>query len=39
LLNRPDNEIAEDYPAYRESHRDTLYRYFDEFVVPQAPQP
>jgi len=38
LLNRADNGIAMDYGAYRSAHRDTLYRYFDEFVVPKAPQ-
>ena len=37
LLNRADNEIAQDYAPYRTAHRDTLYRYFDEFVVPKAP--
>jgi tetratricopeptide (TPR) repeat protein len=38
LLNRADGEIAQDYAPYREAHRDVLYRYFDEFVVPKAPQ-
>jgi tetratricopeptide (TPR) repeat protein len=38
LLNRADKEIARDYVAYREAHRDTIYRYFDEFVVPKVPQ-
>jgi len=37
LLNRADGEIAQDYAPYRATHRDTLYRYFDEFVVPKAP--
>ncbi|MGP0019957.1 MAG: tetratricopeptide repeat protein [Candidatus Sulfotelmatobacter sp.] len=37
LLNRSDNEIVQDYAPYRDAHRDTLYRYFDEFVVPKAP--
>ena len=37
LLNRADNEIAQDYSAYRDAHRDILCRYFDEFVVPKAP--
>jgi tetratricopeptide (TPR) repeat protein len=37
LLNRADGEIAQDYEPYRAAHRDTLYRYFDEFVVPKAP--
>jgi tetratricopeptide (TPR) repeat protein len=37
LLNRADKEIAQDYPAYRDAHRDILYRYFDEFVVPRVP--
>jgi tetratricopeptide (TPR) repeat protein len=39
LLNRADNEIAQDYVAYRAAHRETIYRYLDEFVVPKAPQP
>jgi len=38
LLNRADKEIAQDYAPYRDAHRDTLYRYFDEFVVAKAPQ-
>lgn len=38
LLNRADGEIAQDYGPYREAHRDILFRYFDEFVVPKAPQ-
>jgi hypothetical protein len=38
LLNRADGEIAQDYAPYRAAHRDTLYRYFDEFVVPKVPQ-
>ena len=37
LLNRADTEIAQDYMPYRAAHRDLLYRYFDEFVVPKAP--
>jgi len=37
LLNRADKEIARDYEPYRATHRDTIYRYFDEFVVPKAP--
>lgn len=36
LLNRADNEIAQDYAAYRTANRDKLHRYFDEFVVPKA---
>jgi len=38
LLNRADAEIAQDYAPYRDTHRDVIYRYFDEFVVPKAPQ-
>jgi tetratricopeptide (TPR) repeat protein len=37
LLNRADADIAKDYPVYRDAHRDTVYRYFDEYVVPKAP--
>jgi tetratricopeptide (TPR) repeat protein len=36
LLNRGDNDIAQDYVPYRAAHRDTIYRYFDEFVVSKA---
>jgi len=36
LLNRADSEIAQDYVPYRAAHRDTIYRYFDEFVVPKV---
>jgi tetratricopeptide (TPR) repeat protein len=36
LLNRADNEIAQDYAPYRSAHRDIIYQYFDEFVVPKA---
>lgn len=39
LLNRADKDIAQDYVPYRAAHRDVLYRYFDEFVVPRAPVP
>jgi hypothetical protein len=38
LLNRADREIAQDYIPYRAAHRDTIYRYFDDFVVPKVPQ-
>jgi tetratricopeptide (TPR) repeat protein len=36
LLNRGDNDIAQDYVPYRVTHRDIIYRYFDEFVVPKV---
>jgi hypothetical protein len=39
LLNRADNEITQDYVTYRTANRDQIFRYFDEFVVPKAPQP
>jgi tetratricopeptide (TPR) repeat protein len=39
LLNRADKDIAQDYAPYRAAHREVLYRYFDEFVVPKAPTP
>jgi len=39
LLNRVDNEIAQDYPAYRAASRDKVYRYLDEIVVPKSPAP
>ncbi|MFZ0805077.1 MAG: tetratricopeptide repeat protein [Candidatus Sulfotelmatobacter sp.] len=37
LLNRADKEIAQDYIPYRNAHRETIYRYFDEYVVPKVP--
>ena len=36
LLNRADPEIAKDYPAYRADHRDKLFEYMDEFVLPKG---
>jgi hypothetical protein len=38
LYNRADKDVARDYPAYREAHRDTLRRYLDEYVVPKTPK-
>jgi tetratricopeptide (TPR) repeat protein len=37
LLNRADDGIAQDYPAYRDANRDKVRRYLDEFVVPKTP--
>lgn len=37
LLQRADNEIAEDYDSYRRSNRATIRRYVDELLVPKAP--
>jgi tetratricopeptide (TPR) repeat protein len=37
LLNRADNGIAQDYPAYRNANREKVRRYLDEFVVPKTP--
>jgi tetratricopeptide (TPR) repeat protein len=37
FFNRADRDIARDYPAYRDAHRDVLRRYLDEYVVPKAP--
>jgi len=38
LYNRADKDVARDYPAYREAHRDTLRRYLDDYVVPKTPK-
>jgi tetratricopeptide (TPR) repeat protein len=35
LLNRADREIARDYPGYRDGHRNKLFRYMDEYVLPK----
>jgi hypothetical protein len=34
LLSAPDREIAADYVAYRDLHRDQLEQYFSDFIVP-----
>ena len=36
-LDRPSKDIAQDYPAYREQHRDQLERYLREFWLGQMP--
>jgi tetratricopeptide (TPR) repeat protein len=36
LYARPDEGIAEDYPAYRTAHRGELRRYLTEFFAPEA---
>lgn len=36
LLARPDEGIAQDYPAYRKSNRDKLRRYLVEYVTAGA---
>jgi len=36
-LDRADKDIAQDYPAYREKHRDLLERYLREFWLGQTP--
>jgi tetratricopeptide (TPR) repeat protein len=37
LLNHADQGIAQDYPAYRESHRDLLHAYLARYIVHQQP--
>jgi hypothetical protein len=37
LFNRADAGIGKDYAAYRDTHRDLLLRYLDEYVVPKTP--
>jgi hypothetical protein len=36
LLNHADSEVAQDYADYRTAHREAIYRYLDEFVVPKT---
>lgn len=36
-FERADKDIARDYPAYREKHRDLLTRYLREFWLAQTP--
>jgi hypothetical protein len=37
LLLKADNGVAQDYPAYRDLHRDKLIQFVDKYVVPPAP--
>lgn len=37
LLNRADAGIAKDYESYRSGHRENIFNYLSDFVVPQAP--
>ncbi len=37
LINVPDQGIAQDYVEYRKAHRDILFRYLSEVVVPPVP--
>ena len=37
LINSADEGIARDYEAYCDTNRETIRRYLDEIVVPQAP--
>lgn len=39
LLNRADNDIAQDYPAYRAANREKVRAYLDAFVIPKLPSP
>ncbi|MDR1012088.1 MAG: tetratricopeptide repeat protein [Opitutaceae bacterium] len=36
-IDRADADIAKDYPAYREEHRDLLVRYIREFWLAEEP--
>lgn len=38
LIARPDNDIAQEYVAYRKEHRDKLKRFLDEYVFPKLSQ-
>ena len=33
LISAPDEGIAQDYPAYRDAHRDVLHAYIEKHVV------
>ena len=37
LLNAADEDITQDYAAYREKNRNKLEQYLSEFIVPPAP--
>jgi tetratricopeptide (TPR) repeat protein len=37
LLNRVNNDIAQDYAGYRTANREKIYGYLDQIVVPKAP--
>lgn len=38
LLVRPDKDIAQDFAAYQQAHRDKLIVFLDKYLVPQAPE-
>lgn len=38
LISRADNDIAQDYPAYRDANREKVRVYLDTFVVPAPSQ-
>lgn len=38
LLNGVDRGISQDYEQYRKEHRDKLFQYLDEIVVPPVPK-
>lgn len=38
LLNRADAGIVQDYSRYRDTNRDDIRRYLNEFVVPKTPR-
>ena len=37
LLNAADEDITQDYAAYREKNRNKLEQYLSDFIVPPAP--
>jgi tetratricopeptide (TPR) repeat protein len=37
LLNRADNDIAQDYSSYRATNREKVHAYLDQFVIPKPP--
>ncbi|MGC2696247.1 MAG: tetratricopeptide repeat protein [Candidatus Angelobacter sp.] len=39
LLSAADQDIAQDYAAYREKNRDKLEKYLGDFILPPAPKP
>ena len=36
LITTPDNALAGDYPAYRDTHREKLHQYITDFII-QSP--
>ncbi len=39
LISKADPGIAQDYPAFRDAHREKITPYINEWIIHPAPQP